>query len=124
MPFDLSPPEPTPRTISTVLLKAAELIRTHGLAKFLRQDDAGQLCIHGAICMALYNNPYGANRDCDMYDPAQHKIGQLIRRELGHVSWPGDWGCAYWNNAPERTAEEVIAVLIKTAAAEHAAAAL
>jgi hypothetical protein len=52
-PSGLSPYNPT---TAAILLKAAELIETHGHTKRCVQDDRGRICMMGAINMAITGN--------------------------------------------------------------------
>ena len=118
MPFDgetFDKPDP----IRDVLLKAADLIRTRGLAKHTQVDVAGGLCVHGAISVAIAGHVYlrgnGASKDaCALHDDAFRRMQRVSAVGL---PWGYDaFDFSYWNNSPERTAEEVIDALEKAAA--------
>lgn len=97
----------------TALLKAAELIRYNGLAKGTRRDAKGGYCIHGAVSMAIYNDP-----GHDDYDMEIHGTRVVMSHIVNYMDSVGidrltshSINAANWNNMPERTADEVIAVL-------------
>lgn len=90
-----------------ILRKAADLIATGGWVQGQGETDDGRHCALAAISAA------GTNGD-----------------ELDDINWPGifaaekrlrdvveDYWIAKWNDAPERTAEEVVATLRKAAEA-------
>lgn len=83
-----------PKTAQT-LLKAADIIRERGWCQNTLEDDDGHVCAVNAIILAggLGSGASG-----------------LVRDFVGAGSLVG------WNNAPERTAEEVIAAFENTAA--------
>ena len=82
---------------SRILLKAAYLIESNGLAKFERCNGLGY-CVIGAIGFA-------ASGDSD--DDYQPAIQRMVRG-VGVADW---WKLADWNNDDERTPEEVVAKL-------------
>lgn len=88
------------------LLKAAELIRTHGLAKWRREDECGRLCLQGAISKALTGDAEGRDSDRATNAVHRHLIAMGVPRELTSPN-----GNAIWNNQPERTADQVINAL-------------
>ena len=87
-----------------MLLKAAEIVRA-GWCQYAAKDDAGNVCMLGAVGRALGFEPPG-----ELVHPAtsRNETYLLIKSKLPS-------GLAFWNDAPGRTAEEVAAVL------EHAA---
>jgi hypothetical protein len=90
------------------LLKAADLIRQRGLAKRSRQTSEGSLCLHGAILMAKYDNPWADDfGHCDAVRAVYH----YLRSTGVSENMINPDGLAYWNNEPERTAEDVIKAL-------------
>lgn len=107
-----------------VMLDAADLIRKHGLAKHLRHNELGGYCIHGAVSMALHGEPYKGNAQPVMRSIVAYMKSMGLDPLAGDRSYAGstdeqiNWIAAPWNNQPERTAEEVIAVL--EGAAAHA----
>ena len=112
MPFDSSPSENSTLTdVQKVLLGAAQLIRERGHCKYVFEDVHGSLCARGAIAAAECKThwelpwpPAGA---------ALHFARTLTWHEVDGVPDIGDW-----NNAPERTAAEVVAALEQAAFAK------
>ena len=91
-----------------ILRKAADLIRTRGLAKHVQQNGFGALCVHGALFKAdlgMRFTGYNAKPD---HTPAGTLAFDALRTYLGINA---NWHCANWNNEPKRTAAEVIAAL-------------
>jgi hypothetical protein len=92
------------------LLRAADLIREHGLAKYTQQDSEGRMCLHGAISIAATGKPF-----CELDAPIYCEASAAVRRHLLALGVSrdliGNDGCAQWNNKPERTADQVIAAL-------------
>lgn len=90
-----------------ILLKAADLVRERGLAKGRQQDSEGRVCLHGAICIAATGQPHTyADAACEAGDRV---VGYLVDQGVTYLR--GCAGAAGWNNKPERTADEVIAIL-------------
>lgn len=92
--------------IGQILLNAADLIERRGHTKNVRQDAAGRICLHGAIGLAITG-------DALWMEPAEFTVTERLhdfRPDVGTFSYYG-WEVAKWNNMPERTAEEVIALL-------------
>lgn len=106
---------PEPDADGRILLEAAHLIRERGFAQNVLTDDNGSLCLHGAVISALFP-------------------GELLALELGSDTWRDLWyrhlphpaarrliqanhsrvqfdSLCEWNNASDRTADEVIAAL-------------
>jgi hypothetical protein len=92
----------------SMLLKAAEIVRQRGLAKFTQQDKEGRVCVQGAISIAITGKPF-----CSSYHEEYCEITRILARYLQDKGEVGakESGNAYWNNAPHRTAEQVIAAL-------------
>lgn len=94
-----------PVKTKTVLLKAADLIREHGLAKHIRQDGNGALCTYGAVAMAADGN---ISTDSVLMTSTM----RYLTKYMAYAGICTTHRCvANWNNAPERTAKQVIAVL-------------
>ena len=98
--------------VERVLMRAASYIRKDGHAKRALYND-GAYCVRGAL-----NRACGADREDPMWDTvpwnnrpvhseAMGRLRKTIRTENEVV----------WNNAPERTAEEVIDALESAARA-------
>lgn len=85
---------------ATILSVAADLIEQRGLSKFALEDERGGLCINGAIFKAL-------DGEWDDEHPAVRAVRSHFGEHSGHVKW---------NNAPERTAGDVVALLRNLAA--------
>jgi len=111
--------------VSQRLLKAAALIRERGLAKNSLMS-RGSLCVLGAINTAVhgaYGHPdmivlslrrqilEGVKLDTDIAtaEAMRKRVAAQIERRFGERHRPE--AIYDWNNAPERTAEEVIAAL-------------
>jgi len=79
------------------LLDAADLIEQRGHAKKTLEDIDGSLCMGGAISMAITGKSFGLHPDMMEAYCALHDFcgGSFVT----------------YNNAPERTASEVIATL-------------
>lgn len=89
-----------------ILLKAADLIRKHGLAKHTQFSNSGSMCIHGAISIAAKGVPYQGDRViCDAEDKVIYHLISLGKLPK-HCS-----GAGPWNNELNRTASEVIEML-------------
>jgi hypothetical protein len=88
-----------------VLLKAANLIREHGLAKHTRQDDQGRFCTYGAVATAADGSIHGESK-------LMISTMRYLRSYMADIGIERDDGdIARWNNEPKRTAKQVIAVL-------------
>ena len=86
--------------IGKLAIKAARLIEERGHCKGVFSDDEGRLCIKSAISMAA--------------TPDRGRLGLRLKVDrlmpiIGCSSLVG------WNDAPERTAEDVIDVLVAAA---------
>lgn len=92
-----------------LLLQAADIVRTRGLAKDTQEDEEGRVCIHGAISIARFGHPF--------HDEDGHacKASRAVARYLNARGVPQELasndGCADWNNEPDRTVDEVIEAL-------------
>ena len=102
-----------------LLLKAADLIRTRGLAKHIREDDEGRMCIHGALAMATTGcSDWNGETRPPIHEFTLCKIiyDHMIENKIGGDAHLSENGLANWNNKADRTADEVISVLEGTAA--------
>lgn len=101
--------------VTEALFRAARILETDGHCKFIQRDAEGRYCAIGAAYAAV-----GAELDFNssgpMDGPLREKaelVSNMVVDSLGiasSVSAWGKWGAlAWWNNAGERTAEEVIA---------------
>ncbi len=84
--------------VGEVLLRAADYMEKHGHCKFKLKNVYGAVCFNGALIEALRG--YGPDTDCGTYRAATKRCGFADSNES-----------ARWNNAPERTAADVIARL-------------
>ena len=100
-----------------VLWNAADYIEKHGHVKGWRQSERGAVCLHGALAMMTIGHASGGNERDDSTDYG--RACMLIRDYLRSRGVPKDeaaeGGCAGWNNAKERTAQEVINALREAA---------
>lgn len=90
MPFD--PMKPIPRK-AQLCFKAADLIRKHGHVKEALGSPKDGFCLLGAMYWAEHES---MGETSSIYGAVAPKVG---------------WYIPAWNNAPERTQEEVIALL-------------
>ncbi len=96
---------------SKLLLKAADLIEKRGLAKDTEEDDRGRLCAIGALVTAMGKIPLALGREGgwdDRGDPIFQSALRRMEASVGNV-------VACWNNAPARTAEEVVSTMRRVA---------
>lgn len=98
---------------SRILLRAADLLEKHGLAKHCQRDSEGRMCMAGAIIVAAGGTPetfYSWTGDalgsCYPSRAAWEAAMRVIKGLPGCT-----YGPANWNNAPERTKDEVVAKL-------------
>lgn len=102
--------------VGQLLLDAANVIRRDGHCKYVLTDKHGRVCLLGAIYAAVTGQPYYPTIRFVVDEP--QKLNSLqtawnaVARATGdaYPLWLGH-DLAEWNNAPERTAEEVISVL-------------
>lgn len=94
--------KPTPIDI---LRMAADLIEEKGHLKHQLFDSTGAMCVNGAMWFA-------ARKEKDLFLAANEILGKSIGVSKNFL---GFWDLPGWNNAPERTGEEVIAKLRETA---------
>lgn len=97
------------------LLDAADLIEKRGHIKHFRCDESGGLCVHGAIALVETGSPHrGGSSGTDTMRLLASYLRSKGVPELSKSSPEGitkEGGCAYWNNAPERTGAEVASAL-------------
>lgn len=90
------------------LLKAAALIETYGHAKMTVCDDGGRMCLRGALVAAQ-----GRERNVMELDAMNmDRCSQAADLRIAYVVGGDSVG---WNNAKERTAEEVISTMRRVA---------
>lgn len=91
--------------VSDILNNAATLIEERGWTQGRSEDSEGRLCLVGAVCRYRITGPFS------LYDD--------VFRALHRWVYTGD--LADWNDAPKRTAAEVIFALRGVASIEKAA---
>jgi hypothetical protein len=101
-------------TTKDILLKAADLIREYGLTKYHRGGNGEGFCIHGAISMAVTGEVYGG-RESDTRQYCRLVKKYAKSKGIDTFNTYDNYGMADWNNRPERTKEDVIALLEDTA---------
>lgn len=89
---------------SDVLRKAADVIRERGWNQGHFETLGGRVCVLGAINVAC-----GLDAD-SMKLPLSYLDAEAALRAVLPVPWPSEW-----NDERDRTAEEVIAALLKAA---------
>ena len=86
------------RKISEILYRAGDVLRMRGHAKNYLEDSAGGVCLNGAVNVAAHGTP-------------QWELGQFDAeapiRDAASVAIGTNYEAVDWNNAPERTPEEV-----------------
>lgn len=95
--------------ISDVLLKAASLLEQHGHAKKTMRATDGSMCAMGALWCADSGNTYTL-KDRGLMDDAALAICKALNLQMDRADWrkPPVVAIVQWNNAPERTGQEVI----------------
>lgn len=88
--------------VSVALLEAADYIEEHGHCKNMLHTDGGQVCAIGALC---------AVADFTILFSASDRVRSFLN--LGHELHFNP--VVTWNNAPERTKEEVISAFREAA---------
>lgn len=94
-----------------LLLKAADVLERHGLAKGIRCDGLGSHCVLGAIDVAAgYDPDFGEGDDekSDAWKSAVRRLSDALPL-MSHLG--SNWNAAEWNNAPERSQFEVVSKL-------------
>lgn len=106
---------------SKLLLKAADLIETNGLAKGKlctnETGNLGAMCIRGALNFAATRYAFGWDGAFDDGTPRREAETRLANA-LGlipHLFSPSPGALPLWNNAPERTADEVVRIMRRVA---------
>lgn len=107
MPLDGSPlKNPQLTDVQKVLLGAAQVIRERGWCQKALVDGGGRLCVMGAILAVDTGDPEGDWGDVS--NAAMDRLYGYLDKQPPMI----------WNNAPERTAEEVIHALEAAAFSE------
>ena len=94
--------------IADTLRRAAAAVRERGLAKGRYQDAENRVCTFGALALACF----GDVRTFAAESGEVESIAAEVAREAGVPIYR----LSEWNDAPERTADEVIAALEAAAA--------
>jgi hypothetical protein len=97
---------------SEILTRAADLIDKRGHAKRAYQTSDGALCLRGAVIKAV-SLRFSFKR-CSLTPAAAQVAIAAFRRHIGC------YGEITWNDAPERTKEEVVTALRGAAEAARA----
>lgn len=84
-------------TLPKLYNAAADAIETHGHSKGLLGRPDGSMCLWGAMAFVVEGDPQRT-------DSTYKKINPLYE-------FTGDWSPIAWNNAPERTKEDVVNML-------------
>lgn len=106
---------------SEIAEHAAELVSERGHTKGVLWDDADRVCIMGAIMISLaelegYSSPTESPNRFELA-PVLSDVTEMSGRLLGKRRGQGWMSSVDWNNEPERTGEEVILHLKRTAEA-------
>jgi hypothetical protein len=100
-------------TVADVLDRAADVIAERGLCKGSFEGPDGSVCAGGALRVALTGGPTNPLGDDQFgtYMYAVHRMTDVV-----------DDVVVNWNDAPQRTADDVIAALQEAARRERGAA--
>jgi hypothetical protein len=108
-----------PRTIQTILIGAAQIIRNRGWCRGTLLDERGAVCLLSAIFVASTGKPaaafYGEQDHDALTIAAWEVVEDLINARYGQrgessLTIPG------WNDLPARTVDDVLALLDDAAA--------
>lgn len=102
-----------PNPVSEVLLKAADLLEKHGHTKNILKNSDGSMCFMGALNMAETGDAWFRNPELAVKAATitANMLGvKPVRHYLLSKNDPfiGVRAIVDWNNAKERTAQEVI----------------
>lgn len=92
------------------LLTAADLIERTGLAKACQRDRAGAHCVQGAISVVATGDIACSSSEPRYRAATNHFLAYLRAHNAPEIDKQAR-GAAFWNNADERTAKEVIDAL-------------
>lgn len=103
-------------TIADVLNKAADALVRRGWIQHEEGNDAGKMCMLGALNFAVTGKPY-LHEDSLLIRGAEKKIDQVLISMLGREKYENEYSDSFvdWNDAGNRTKREVVAVLRKAA---------
>lgn len=115
--FDLDLPlgEAPLDAIGAKLMEAAEYIRTHGWCRGIQADAVGRVCLIGAISAVVPDDP--ARPWGDIFETRvelRRRINNYLEVHHSQDSYSEDMSnvlAARWNDAPDRTASQVISAL-------------
>lgn len=110
--------------VADILLKAADLLEQRGHTKWTRLDDVGRMCFLGAVEIAQgHEHGYAlGGHDGEITHEASRVVAQALGLKLrmddprkldGEHDYRG--AVVDWNNATERTGQEVIDAMRLTA---------
>lgn len=104
-------------TLSQVYLRTVEILDQRGWTKGVYVDEQGCLCIGGAIGQALGATPLHIGDDDELgmaWTGMTVDIAERWDDIVGHLI-DATGGLGMWNHAPERTYDEVRALLLRLA---------
>jgi hypothetical protein len=112
----------TEKTIAQAAREAADLIRRTGWVQngvaHWKGDELVGMCIGGALNAALYTEPVFGEEEGAWTQPVLH----VLREQYPDYPWVNaaraDSLVVNWNDDPDRTKDEVLAILEKLAAQE------
>jgi hypothetical protein len=117
MPFDSLPDLPSDLSaedeVCRVLRRAAQVIRERGWTQYRNCDGRGRVCLSGAIFVAFTDDPYGPIPEDKR--PLAAEVGAHLNAAIGCEDATDARAHIDWNNAPSRTASEVITALEQAA---------
>jgi len=97
--------------VGKVLADAAEYISEHGWCKGKLTDANGSVCAIGALSKVLHNSVHPLVH-LETHQKAVRRLGDMLGLENTAL-------IPYWNDHPDRTAEDVILTLKKAAHANE-----
>jgi hypothetical protein len=99
--------------IGDILVKALDVINTRGWCQYRLRDEAGRVCAQGAVLEAM-----GLQALFNLCGPRRELFDGAIR-VLGHHTGADCWdnlgAITTYNNAPERTIEDIKTLFEKAA---------
>jgi hypothetical protein len=97
------------KTARGILRAAAHIIRERGWTQRSYENMAGQVCLYGAVYTAMYGNASGTTPPGVGIDVRLE--GRVVDILYARVATAGYRSPVSFNDAPGRTAEQVIAIL-------------
>lgn len=108
-----------PRTVQTILIGAAHIIRSRGWCRGTLLDEHGAVCLLGAIFEAGTGKSAAMFYSDDQCDALTHEVSEIVQRMI-NMRFRGTGEprltIAGWNDQPMRTAEDVLNILDSAAA--------